>query len=195
MTIHTKRTITSNAKKLFAVNGYEGFTMRTLAKESGVGLSSIYHFFGDKDVLLKFIFDESSKQLGLERSRLTNRRTASKMLYDRIVFQFAHIEEVVFVLKYYLHFRKQFMKLDSGYLPSKAYLHIDEVLRFGITTGEFDFIDSEVEEEAKVIAHAINGFLLEYYPGEPTKSELKRVYFSIHKFLIRSLTNKEVAMK
>mgnify|MGYP000653058769 CR=1 FL=1 len=195
MTIHTKQIIMSEAKTLFALNGYEGFTMRNLAKESGVGLSSIYHFFKDKDVLLKYIFDDVSKQLGVERSKLAKRQIASQMLYDRIVFQFNHIEEVVYVLKYYLHFRKEFLKLDSGYIPSKAYLHVDEVLRFGVKTSEFEFIESEIEQEAKVIAHAINGFLLEYYPETPTKSELQKVSLIIHRFLIRSLTNKEVGMK
>lgn len=195
MTINTKQIITAKAKTLFAVNGYEGFTMRILAKESGVGLSSIYHFFDDKDVLLKYIFDDISKQLGFDRSQLPKRRAASQMLYDRIVFQFTHIEEVVFVLKYYLHFRKDFLKLDSGYIPSKAYLHVDEVLRFGIIKGEFELTDSQIDEEAKVIAHAINGFLLEYYPDAPTNSELKRVTGTIHRFIMRSLTNKEVAMK
>lgn len=195
MTTHSKAIITSKTKTLFAINGYEGFTIRILAKESGVGISSIYHFFEDKDVLLKCVFDDVSKQLGNERSKLIKRRTASQMLYDRIVFQFTHIEEVVYVLKYYLHFRKEFLKLDSGYTPSKAYLHIDEVLRFGVETGEFEFSASEINEESKVIAHAINGFLLEYYPEVPTKSELKKVTATLHRFLMRSLTNKEVAMK
>jgi len=169
--------------------------MRILAKESGVGLSSIYHFFEHKDILLKYIFDDVSKQLGIERSMLPKRQTANQMLYDRIVFQFTHIEEVVYVLKYYLHFRKDFLKLDSGYIPTKAYLHVDEVLRFGIDNGEFEFAESEISEEAKVIAHSINGFLLEYYPEPPAKSELEGVVTTIHRFLMRSLTNKEVPMK
>jgi hypothetical protein len=116
------------------------------------------------------------------------------MLLDRIVFQFQHIEDVVFVLKYYLHFRPNFLKLDSGYLPSKAYLHIEEVLAVGAKNGEFTIKASEIDKEAKVIAHAINGFLLEYYPKPPKKHELDDVTDSIHKFLMRSLTNKEVTM-
>ena len=192
MTTHTKQRITSEARTLFATNGYEGFTMRVLAIQSGVGLSSIYHFFNDKDELLRYIFDETSKQLGLERSKLAQRKTASQMLHERIQFQFAHIEKVVFVLKYYLHFRNNFLKLDGGYIPSKAYLHIDEVLRFGVQTKEFSFSDAQIHQEAKVVTHAINGFLLEYYPEVIGKTELKKVTTSIHRFVMRSLTNKEV---
>jgi AcrR family transcriptional regulator len=195
MTNSTKEIILSHAKSLFALQGYEGFSMRILAKESGVGLSSIYHFFADKDVLLTSIYNEVNKQLGLERHKLIQRQTASDMLYDRILFQFTHIEKVVYVLKYYLHFRNDFLKNKNGYIPVKAYLHVDEVLRFGLKNGEFTFADSEVDQEAKVIAHAINGYLLEYYPQAPAGSELKKVTTTIHHFMMRSLVNKEVVMK
>lgn len=195
MTASTKITILNKAKSLFAINGYEGFSMRILAKESGVGLSSIYHFFNDKDEILKEIFDSTNKDLGIARAKLPNRKSAKQMLLDRIKFQFIHIEDVVFVLKYYLHFRPSFIKINSGYLPAKGYLHIEEVLEAGVSSGEFSINHSEIDKEAKVIAHAINGFLLEYYPNPPKNDELKEVTLSIHNFLIRSLTNKEVLMK
>lgn len=195
MTASTKHIILNKAKSLFAINGYEGFSMRILAKESGVGLSSIYHFFNDKDEILKEIFDTTNKELGIERSKLPKHRSADTMLLDRIYFQFKYIEDVVFVLKYYLHFRPSFLKLNSGYLPVKSYLHIEEVLEAGVRSGEFSINQSEIEKEAKVIAHAINGFLLEYYPNPPKNNELKEVTLSIHNFLMRSLTNKEVLMK
>ncbi len=169
--------------------------MRILAKESGVGLSSIYHFFGDKDDLLKHLYNKVNRELGVERAKLVKRRIASDMMYDRIVFQFEHIQKVVFVLKYYLHFRKKFLKLDSGFIPTKAYLHIEEVLEYGNQTGEFDIPEDKVAEESKVIAHAINGFLLEYYPDTPNRRELKSVCTSIHHFLLKSLTNKEAVLK
>lgn len=194
MTITTRQTILKTSKRLFAINGYEGFSMRTLAKESGVGLSSIYHFFDDKDKILKLIFDTTGKELGIARTKLSKSKSGKEMLWDRIEFQFDHIEDVVFVLKYYLHFRPDFLKLDSGYLPVKAYLHIEEVLEVGVANGEFSISASEINKESKVIAHAINGFLLEYYPNPPKKEDLEDVILSIHKFLIRSLTNKEVTM-
>ncbi len=195
MTATTKPTILKISKNLFALHGYEGFSMRTLANASGVGLSSIYHFFNDKDEILKEIFDNTNKELGIERAKLRTSISAEEMLLDRINFQFKHIEDVVFVLKYYLHFRPEFLKLDSGYLPSKGYLHIEEVLKAGVENREFAIKASEIDKEAKVIAHAINGYLLEYYPDPPKKDELRKVTQSIHTFLMRSLTNKEALMK
>ncbi len=195
MTVQTRITILNKSKTLFAINGYEGFSIRTLAKECGVGISSIYHFFGDKDDLLKELFDTTNRQLGVQRAMLPKSSTASTMLKRRVKFQFEHIEDVVFVLKYYLHFRPDFVRLHSGYLPAKAYLHIEEVLEYGIKTNEFTIDPSEIDKESKVIAHAINGFLLEYYPNPPQGRELNTIVNSIHHFLIRSLTNKEVRMK
>ena len=195
MTASTRSTILKKAKRLFAISGYEGFSMRTLVTESGVGLSSIYHFFADKDEILKEIFDMTNIELGIARAKLPINETAEEMLLSRIKFQFEHIEDVVFVLKYYLHFRPNFLKLDSGYLPSKGYLHIEEVLAVGIRSGEFGIAASDIGKEAKVIAHAINGFLLEYYPKPPKKDELDEVTQSIHAFLARSLTNKEVGIR
>ena len=195
MTASTRNTIIEIAKQLFAVQGYEGFSMRTLAKESGVGLSSIYHFFTDKDEILKEIFKKTNRELGIARAQLPITNSAGEMLLGRVRFQFEHIEDVVFVLKYYLHFRPDFIKLSSGYIPSKGYLHIEEVLELGVKNGDFCIPASEISKESKVIAHAVNGFLLEYYPNPPKNEELEEVISSIHQFLMRSLTNKEVKMK
>ena len=188
----TRSTIIQTAKPLFANSGYEGFSMRTLAEASNVSLSSIYHFFADKDALLKEIFDTTNTELGVIRAQLPKDETANRMLYNRIIFQFEHIEDVIFVLKYYLHFRKQFLKLNSGYIPSKGYLHIEEVLRKGFVNNEFAITAEDIPTHSKVIAHAINGFLLEYYPNPPQGRELHEVVKIIHTFLMRSLAGKEV---
>lgn len=195
MALTTKSTIIKISKRQFVLNGYEGFSMRTLAKESGVGLSSIYHFFKDKDEILNEVFDINNKELGIARAKLPKSSSADLMLLDRIAFQFKHIEDIIFTLKYYLHFRPSFLKISSGYLPEKGYLHIEEVLRLGIETGEFNINSADISKEAKVIAHSINGFLLEYYPNPPNKTELDDVIESIHKFFMRSLTNKEKPQK
>jgi AcrR family transcriptional regulator len=195
MTTTTRQTILKTSKQLFARHGYEGFSMRTLSKQSGVGLSSVYHFFSDKDEILKELFNKTNTELGEARKKLPKKTNASDMLLQRIVFQFQHIEDVVFVLKYYIHFRPKFLKLDSGYIPKKGYLHIEEVLQVGVRTKEFAIAPSEIDEQAKIITHAINGFLLEYYPKTLRGQELSTVTKPIHLFLLRSLTNKEVVMR
>ncbi len=187
MSTDSKQAIEKAAMEIFAQGGYEALSMRTLAKESGVTLSSIYHFFTDKDVLLKALFDRVNTQLGVARASLPNRKSAKAALHDRVAFQFEHIEEVVFVLKYYLHYRAQFLRLDTGYVPAKAYLHIDEVIQKAIETREY--AGKDPVSDAKIITHAINGFLLEYYPNPPKGPELSRITNDISSFLYRSISN------
>jgi AcrR family transcriptional regulator len=191
----TEQTIRDNALRIFATDGYDGLSMRRLADESGVGLSSIYHFFADKDVLLKDIFDRTNLYLGAERKKLRSRPTAELMLKDLIAFQFTHIEEIVFVLKYYLHYRAAFMEQPGKILPPKAYLHIEEVLHKGISTHEFMVEAARIEPLSKIITHSINGFLLEYYPHTPRASERAQLVTELTGFTMRSLKYKEVPMR
>lgn len=183
----TDELIRMTAKRLFAKHGYDGISMRILAKESGVGLSSIYHFFKDKDVLLKTVYEQTNRQLGIERSELAPAPSVTESLEQLIEFQFDHIEDVVYVLKYYLSFRDDFAALPTKTLPAKSVLHVEEVLRRGMDQGEFDLKDSEVGPKAKVIAHTINGYLLEYYPDVPRGNERQEIINDIVSFSMAAL--------
>jgi len=179
--------IRMTAKRLFARFGYEGVSMRILAKESGVGLSSIYHFFTDKDVLLTAVYEDTNRKLGLERSKLPAQATAQRMLGQLISFQFDHIEDIVYVLKYYLHFRQDFAAMPTKTLPAKSVLHVEEVIRKGMQTGEFSVDKGDVEAMARVISHTINGYLLEYYPDVPNRKELQEIVEDIVDFSMAGL--------
>lgn len=183
----TDELIRLTAKRLFAKYGYDGVSMRILAQESGVGLSSIYHFFKDKDILLKTIYEDTNRKLGLERSKLPSKPTAKEMLGQLIHFQFDHTEDIVYVLKYYLSYREQFAALPTKTLPAKSILHVEEVLHKGIETGEFKVRSSEVEAKAKVVAHTINGYLLEYYPYIPQGRERQEIVDDIVSFSMAGL--------
>lgn len=185
---NTKQVIEQAAFELFAHNGYESVSMRKLAANSGVALSSIYHFFTDKDILLKQIFDTVGSELGQSRRHLPERATAKEMLVDRVDFQFQYIDKVVFALKYYLHYRTDFLRNPTGFIPPKAYLHIDEVIAKGLETGEY--VSGDPVRDAKIMAHAINGFLLEYFPDPPTGDERTKLVNDIATFLSRSMERK-----
>jgi AcrR family transcriptional regulator len=182
----TQQHIFEAAKRIFAERGYDGLSMRTLAKEAKISLSVIYHHYPDKDVLLQHIFDTTNTQLGLERKKLKPAATMSDSLLQRVEFQFKHIEEVVFVLKYFLHYRSDFQKNPTGWVPEKTSLHIEEVLRQGKSSGELRE-DIDVVQEAKIITHAINGFLLEYFPAQPRGQEKRELIRHLHAFILRSI--------
>ena len=183
-----RQEIMAETQKLFARYGYDGFTMRSLAKACDVSLSSIYHHFDDKDVLLKAVYTAVNTDLGSRRAELPECATASEQLMQRIRFQFDNAEHILFVLRYYLHFRHTFAKQDRGYLGEKAYLHILEVLEYGVQTGEFR-LTQPIDDEAKIIAHSINGFVLEYFPESLAADEYDKLVSSIHEFVVRSLHN------
>lgn len=185
----TKQKIMLQAKKLFASQGSQGISMRDLAESSKITLSNIYHYFPSKDKLLEEIFHTTNTALGEKRKNLPETETASDMLKQRIEFQLDNAEDIVYVLKYYLTYRENFTKSDTGFLPPKTYLHIEEVLQRGVETGEF--IVDDLFEDSQVIAHCINGFVLEYFPHQLTNEEKEQIVRKIHRLLMRALTKHE----
>lgn len=187
MSSDTHQHILDSAQYIFARSGYDGLSMRALAKEVGISLSVIYHHFPDKDVLLRTIFDQTNTELGQLRAKLPQVTTLSDSLSQRLKFQFDHIEEVVFVLKYYLHYRADFTKNPTGWVPEKTSLHIEEALELGRRSGELRS-DIDIPTEAKIITHTINGFLLEYFPHSPEGREKTELIRHLHAFILRSIT-------
>lgn len=181
--------ILQKALVLYAHSGFETFSIRKLASDIPITPSVIYHYFPDEEQLLASMYEYTNKQLGAARKNLRQPTSAAEMLKQRIEFQLDHAEEIVAVLKYYLSHRLQFKKNKQGFVPDKSALHIEEVLMFGEKTGEF--FSKNVEDDAKVITHAINGFLLEYYPYAPKGKEKKELIERIYSFLLRALKGGE----
>ena len=181
----TTEDIIATCTRVFASVGYDGLSMRTFAKEMGCSLSNLYYYYPSKDKLLHAMFDTVNIRLGKERLLLSKMDGTEALLRQRIRFQFAHAEEVVAILKYYMHFRQDFSKNEYGYLPPKAHLHIEEVLARGADLGELNF--KNVEKDAKLIAHMVNGFVLEYYPAIPQGEELEELTDQLVSFAIRAL--------
>lgn len=185
MTKISEQKILEITKTHYSRSGFEDFSIRKVAKSLGVAHSVIYHYFNNEEELLRAMFDYTNKRLGKKRSSLTQPELAKEMLKQRIEFQIDNAEDIVAVLKYYISHRLHFTKNKKGFVPDKSALHIEEVLEYGIKTKEFHVED--LEDDAKVITHAINGFLLEYYPYAPKGKEKKELIERIYKFIVRSL--------
>ena len=182
----TKTRILDNATSIFAVSGYEGLSMRALAKQTGITQSVLYHYFKSKDSLLEELFSFLNNQLGSRRKALKGLKSASAMLKQRIEFQLENAKEIIAVLKYFIHFRTTFPRINGGFAPDKASLHMEEVLKLGKETAEFKVYN--LKQQAKVMTHAVNGFILEYFPYELEVNEKNKLINMIHKFLKQSLT-------
>lgn len=184
-------TIIDTTIHYLAAEGAYGMSMRDLAQKADIAPSAIYHYFKNKDDLLKSVFDHANTELGRARAELPQADTVSDMLKQRIEFQLDHAEEIVAVLKYYLAYRDLYKKASHGVLPPKAYLHMQEVLERGVETGEFEVKD--IVGDAQVMTHAVNGFVLEYYPLELSKNDKKALTTKIHSFLLRALKGGDTA--
>ena len=188
MTKSTKQKITKDVIKTFSERGYGCVSMRTIATDLGISQSVIYHYFDSKDTMLNEIFETTRKSLGKKRKKLPNIKNTKKLLKQRVNFQFDNAQEVIFILKYYTQFRSNFKKNKQGYVPELAYEHIKEVLEHGVKSNEFKEVD--IDMQAKIITHAINGFILEYYPKIPSKKNRKKIVNEITEFIYRGIKKK-----
>jgi AcrR family transcriptional regulator len=182
----TEEKIIQMTQRLFARRGYDGVSMRLLAERLRISPSVIYHYFTDKDVLLKTMYEITNKKLGEARATLPLEGEFSDLLNQRIIFQFQHMQEIVAVLKYYLHFRNTFLRTDTGKLPIKAILHIEEILTLAVKNKEYKKMD--IIKESKLITHLINGFILELFPSTLAEKELNLLAKDISEFILRSLS-------
>lgn len=183
----TRELILKETTRLYAAPGAGSFSVRQLAAQVGTVPSVIYYYFQNENDLLRQMFDYNSTQLGIKRASLPIPKSAKTMLKQRINFQLENAESIVAVLKYYITFRATFPKNKNGFVPDKSALHIEEVLQYGQKTGEF--YSANITRDSKTIAHAINGFLLEYYPYKFAQNEKKQLINNIYALLIRALTN------
>lgn len=184
----TQDKIVKQVINLLAHGSAETVSMRKLAQHVGIAPSVIYHYFPTKHNLLRSVYEHNNRTLGEKRANLPDVTTARKMLQDRIEFQFDNAEMIVGVLKFYLAYRNEFPEHAKGYLPDKTYLHILEVLQFGVLTGEIK--DTELEGQSRVIVHAINGYLLEYFPHIPSGKKREKVVLELLDFLWRGIIKK-----
>ncbi|MCB9801195.1 MAG: TetR/AcrR family transcriptional regulator [Pseudomonadales bacterium] len=188
MTKITTDDILKGAVNLYANSGFENFSIRKLGSHINISHSVIYHYYENESKLLKAMFEYASRELGRKRRDLPQPKDAVQMLQERIVFQIDNSELIVAVLKYYLSHRPDFEQHSDGFIPDKSTLHIEEVLEYGVSTGQF--VVKNIQDDAKIIAHSINGFLLEYYPYTPTLQEKEELVTKITNFLVRALSAK-----
>lgn len=185
MTKIDKTNIFEKVKDIVALNGIQGMNMRNLAEQIDISPSVFYHHFRDKDDLMKQMFDYISLDLGRKRRLLSDNKPFEKLLEERILFQLENAAAVTAILKYFLHYRSNFPQVPDGFVPKTAYLHIKEILELGVSRNEIDKI--EIDKTAKIMTHAINGFVLEYFPATVSIAHKKRITGDLVSFFMKSL--------
>jgi len=69
-TAPTRDRILDVAEAMFADSGYQGVSMRSITRESGVNIAAIHYHFGSKEALLEQIFAKRCAAINNERFRL-----------------------------------------------------------------------------------------------------------------------------
>jgi len=77
----TRATILATAQRLFGASGYQGVTMDHLARESGLTVRAVYHYFPSKRALFRAATDEAMQRFGDE---IINRVFVHDALVDRV---------------------------------------------------------------------------------------------------------------
>lgn len=77
---HTEKSITeyndkqlaiiNTAEKLFAVNGFDGTSVRDIAQEAGVNVAMISYYFGSKEKLMEAVFEQRTVNIRLKIENL-----------------------------------------------------------------------------------------------------------------------------
>jgi AcrR family transcriptional regulator len=69
----SRETVLDAAERLMAEQGYEAATVSALVKESGIPLSSVYHYFGSKDGVLLAVMERGAERFFRELPEVTRR--------------------------------------------------------------------------------------------------------------------------
>lgn len=61
--VRSRELVLDAAERLMADHGYEAATVAALKEEAGIPMSSIYHYFGSKDGVLRAVMERGSERL------------------------------------------------------------------------------------------------------------------------------------
>ncbi len=70
MATDTKELILDAAERLFAENGIDAVSLRTIISEAGVNLAAIHYHYGSKDLLIKEVFGRRIRPVNRQRLML-----------------------------------------------------------------------------------------------------------------------------
>lgn len=187
--ISTKEQIVENTIPILAAGGYAGTSMRKVATAVGKEPSIIYAHFADKDALLRAVRLHVITYLD-GAQHYTDGADAALLLRETLHFQFEHRMKIVALLQYFMAMRGDFPLVEGGgYIPSRAYAHMRRVIENGVSEGVYH--SDNIDFDAKITVHLVNGFLMEYFDKVLKKTETERLVEQLAGFIERAL-RKEV---
>jgi AcrR family transcriptional regulator len=138
-----QKAIIYTAEKLFALNGFDGTSVRDIAQEAGVNVAMISYYFGSKEKLMEAVFEERTINIRikvenlLQDEKMTNLEKVN-ILIDDYVDKFLDQQEFHKIMM-----REQLIEKDTviaGFineLKKKNLTAIKKLVHDGQKTGEF----------------------------------------------------------
>ena len=147
--MNTKETILSTAMKLFGQKGFEGTSVRDIAKAAGVNLAMINYYFGSKEKLFENVVEYKASGIKgvfaeLEKSSIPQIDKVYKIIDSYIERMFSTPE--------FHHLLHRELSLDQRPQMHEAIteillrnvLTIKSIMQNGIDSGEFKTVDTEL---------------------------------------------------
>ena len=135
--------IINTAEKLFALNGFDGTSVRDIAQEASVNVAMISYYFGSKEKLMEAVFEKRTTNMRIKVENLIKNETLTNLekvnvLIDDYVDKFIHQQEFHKIMM-----REQLIEKDTPIaaliheLKKKNMVSIKKLIHEGQKTGEF----------------------------------------------------------
>lgn len=145
----TKETILFNAMKLFGQKGFEGTSVREIAKEAGVNLAMINYYFGSKEKLFENVVEYKASGIKGVFAELQKSPVPQIEKIDKIIDSYI---ERMFSNPQFHHLLHRELSLDQRPQMHDAITEIllrnvvtiKAIMQTGIDSGEFKAVDTEL---------------------------------------------------
>lgn len=180
--MNTYNLIIKSAMDCLAQRGYAGTSMRDIAALAQVQTSAIYYHFPDKSALFEAVYKQIIVNLQQDVEPIRRIADPSERLRAVIAYQLRKRKMLAALLNYFVAQADNFPKSDDGgYVPAGAYRHILETLEIGAAKDLYRSHTSPID--AKIIAHIMNGFIIEYANRPLPKKQSEALVEAIADFI------------
>ena len=165
--------------------------MRDIASLVNIKTSGIYYYFENKSSLFDAVYMHILAKLQQDIAPIREIEDPSMRLRALLMYQFRERKMLAALLNYFVARSDRFKAGgDGGYVPAGAYYHILECLEIGVAIGRYHSHTSLFD--AKIIAHIMNGFILEYANRPLPEKQCGQLVEAIASFIEAATTNEEV---
>lgn len=145
-----KKEIVENALEVFAVRGYFNTSLSDISERCGIGRTTIYQYFKNKDDIFYYVVDKNLEELKAKIEIIAKNETLTfveklKKIVFEIINENRHSKTIALLLEFLLIIRKENNESLKAFKQYTKYCKslIREVISKGIEEKEIKSIDSE----------------------------------------------------